>query len=368
MKLNELIHQIYNTVDEPDTWRDVLTTMSRELNSTHVFLLARTGVKAQPFTFVETGFNQGYFDLYQQYFYQHDIWTQSLIHHAPNLFHNSHEVCDDRDYLQSEIYNDFAKVEGIRHSMGCLIVNNEQGMFAEVGFMRDEAQGHYDTKTRLSATVLVKHLRQVLGISQQLNQLKGLANDFQQLLNHAKEAIFICNDQEIVLQLNTVAEQLLRQEDIIRLNSAKQLLFMDAKAQQQFWTVKAHMKQLANPSGDESFILHSQKNTYRLKIQPWLYSHVNALGTVQVPAFLLTVQPIRTTVSLNVLDMMAYFGFTKAEAEVAELLCHGLTTEEIAVNRSAAVTTVRQQVKACLSKTQCRSQTELVRAILMVFL
>lgn len=368
MSSDELILQIYNTLDELHTWQAVLAAMAQELDSTHVFLLARTGVKAQPSAFIETGFSHGYFDLYQQYFYQHDIWTQGMISKAPNQFHGSHEVCDDRDYLQSEIYNDFAEAEGIRHSMGCLIVSNDQGMFDEVGFMRDEAKGHYDEKTCLHATGLVKHLQQALGVAQRLHQLNARANEFQQLLNHSKEAILICNEQDVLLQFNTAAEQLLRRGDMIRLNSTKQLVFMDGNAQLQFGAITARMALLANVSGDEGFILHSQQQVYRLKIQPWLYSHVNALGAIQVPALMLTLQPIRTSTTLSIADIMSHFGFTKAEAEVAERLCQGLSIEEIAASRNASLYTVRQQVKTCLHKAQCRNQVKLVRAILLVFL
>lgn len=367
MKDNELIHQIYNTLDEPDTWPTVLVAMAKALDSTHVFLLARTGVKAQPFAFVETGFDHGYFDLYQQYYYQHDIWTQGLINQALNQFHGSHQVCDDRDYLRSEIYNDFAKVEGIRHSIGCLIVNHDQGMFAELGFMRDEAQGHYEASTRGQANALVRHLQQVLGIAQRLHQAQVRVQDFQQLLDNSQDAILICNEQDVLLQSNQAGELLLSRGEPICLNAAKQLLFMDSKAQFQFAAAKIRMDGVAHAGGDECFMLHSQQQVYRVKIQPWLHAQSNALGVLKVPALMLTFQLVRITAALNIREMMVHFGFTKAEAEVTERLCQGFTIKEISVSRNVSLDTVRQQVKICLHKAQCRNQLELVRKILLTF-
>ena len=48
------------------------------------------------------------------------------------------------------------------------------------------------------------------------------------------------------------------------------------------------------------------------------------------------------------LGIVEYFGFTKAEAEVTELLCQRQSIEEVATTLNASLHTVRQQVKACI--------------------
>lgn len=57
------------------------------------------------------------------------------------------------------------------------------------------------------------------------------------------------------------------------------------------------------------------------------------------------------------------FGLTPAEARVAARLADGLNAEQIAVERSASLLTVRTQIRSILAKTGVRRQPELVRML-----
>jgi DNA-binding CsgD family transcriptional regulator len=58
------------------------------------------------------------------------------------------------------------------------------------------------------------------------------------------------------------------------------------------------------------------------------------------------------------------FGFTRAEAEDAHLLCEGLSVDEVAERRGVKPTTVRSQIKSAFSKTGAKRQSDLVRIVL----
>ena len=368
MKLNELVYQIYNTVDEPDTWQTVLAAVARELDSTHATLMVRPGAEQHPDTFIVSGFDQGYFDVYQQHFYEVDIWSHSLAKFPLNQTHNTHQLCNDREFFKSEIYNDFSKPAGIRHGIGCLMINAELDTFLQFGILRGKELGYYDEALRLRAYGLTQHIQQALSIAQHLRQMNGHADGFQQLLNNTHEPILICDDKQVLLQHNDEAERLLHAGDLIRLNCAKQLVFMERNAQIQFEFIKAQMGLHFNLSGAASFTLRNQHYAYQLKMQPWLHSHINALGTTKIPSLLLTLRPIRSEANLSMQDMVDYFGFTRAEAEVTELLCQRQSVEEIATTRNTSLHTVRRQVKTCIHKAQCRNQVELVSKVLMTLM
>lgn len=61
--------------------------------------------------------------------------------------------------------------------------------------------------------------------------------------------------------------------------------------------------------------------------------------------------------------LLAQFGLTRSEAEVAVALNAGHMIAEIAAFRAVSVHTVRNQVKSVLSKTSSRRQAELTRLI-----
>jgi DNA-binding CsgD family transcriptional regulator len=55
------------------------------------------------------------------------------------------------------------------------------------------------------------------------------------------------------------------------------------------------------------------------------------------------------------------YGLTQSEAEVGALLIAGRSSKAIAELRNVKITSVRQQIKAVLLKTDCRRQAELIK-------
>ena len=66
------------------------------------------------------------------------------------------------------------------------------------------------------------------------------------------------------------------------------------------------------------------------------------------------------------LRLVAAYGLTHAEAQVARLLAEGLSLREIALSRETAYNTVRGQVKTVADKLSVRRQAEIVRAVCQI--
>lgn len=362
MNDEELIYQIYNTLYEPDSWKETLANIAKALDSTHIFLLARDHATSQPFAFIESGFDGSYFQQYQEYFYQHDVWTQSLVGHSENQFHASHQVCDDRLFLKSEIYNDFAIPANIRHSIGCLITNPNQEMVAEVALMRGREQAYYDEQTQQRASRLVRHFQQSLNIAYRLRSSNLGIHTFQQFLDSQAEALIICNQQGLLLQYNTAADFTLRAGNLLKIASSKAIVFTDTNAQKKF---ESGLSQMSVTNTDCSFIVTSVLGVVKVKLQPWIHSQIHPLGLVRSSAVMVTIQPLRCSVYLEQSNLMQHYGLTKSEAEILHTLCSGASLQEISAMRNTSIHTVRQQVKICLQKTGARSQSELVSRVLM---
>ena len=65
---------------------------------------------------------------------------------------------------------------------------------------------------------------------------------------------------------------------------------------------------------------------------------------------------------------MEFYGFTNAEAEVAQLLVNGLELRQIAKLRAVTLETVRSQVKCILAKSDCRGREQFIRELLQLFI
>jgi DNA-binding CsgD family transcriptional regulator len=60
------------------------------------------------------------------------------------------------------------------------------------------------------------------------------------------------------------------------------------------------------------------------------------------------------------------FGLTASEADVAYRVSEGATLQQIADSRTTASTTVRSQMKAIMSKLDCRRQSEVLQIVLQI--
>lgn len=364
MQYEDLVHQIYNTLDEPQTWGEVLANVCRYLDSTHIFIAARSGIDQQPFAFVEHGFGTEYFSTYQKYFYQIDIWTKALANYSPNEMHASHVVTDDNQFTKSEIYNDFASPVNVRHGMGGLLTDKNSAMVAEVGIMRGREYAVYDEMTLARANSLLRHIQQTLSVAQKIQSLSENSYNFQRMLDVAEEAIFIVENSGRLLQKNSAAERYLERYFFLKVTALHQFIFTDKRAQSQFESQRLELMLQTRVEHEFGFIVRDTDTHFRVQLQPWMHSIITPLGPQKVAAVMLSIKPIKSEIRLNSADLIYMFGFTQAEADVCVNLCKGQGLLEIAGARGVSVGTIRQQVKMCLHKTHTHSQAELVSKLL----
>ena len=144
--IHDVTECIYDCIANPEGWRTTLGMAANYLDSSHSFIAARSAELGQPIGFFEYGFDSGYFEKYQQHFYQVDLWTQGLANYRFGEFHASHQVCNDHLFVKSEIYNDFARPANIRHSIGSLTLQPENDLIIELAFMAGRERDFYTKK------------------------------------------------------------------------------------------------------------------------------------------------------------------------------------------------------------------------------
>lgn len=81
---------------------------------------------------------------------------------------------------------------------------------------------------------------------------------------------------------------------------------------------------------------------------------------------LLVINDPDASTSRSIIALREYFGFTSAEAEVANGILAGYSIGEIAEARSVSIGTVRIQMKSIFAKAGVNRQADLVKLLLMV--
>ena len=360
----DIIKQIYSTIEEPHSWKDVLHNISQQLGSSHAFIASRSSIDHSPSGFYEYGFDAGHFEQYQAHFYKVDLWTQGLALHQANQFHPSHLVCDDKLFQQSEIYTDFAKPAQIRNSIGCLLARPDGELISELAFMTGPDCDYYTKEQIELANAYLPHIEHALDIAQRLNFQQPIHHRYS-VLDQLSDAMFICNGQADILYINRSADAMLYQSQLFKLPSetSKRLVFGNVSIHTEFMQALNRVSQTNAQS--RSFYAWDKQNIYRVTLKPWVHQALTPLGEISYPCTLMTVQSSASKVVLQPKDIMSLFGLTLAEAEVCSLLCAGTLVNEIADKRSATPNTIRQQIKACLGKTATRNQAELVSKVIL---
>ncbi|GAA3925420.1 helix-turn-helix transcriptional regulator [Litoribacillus peritrichatus] len=366
----QIIQQIYDTIDNPDHWQEVLNEISKTTRSNHTFMVTRSSVDDEPLGFFEEGFEEGHFDLYRAHYYQVDVWTKNLANHPFNQFHPSHKVFDDRQFLNTEIYNDFAKPADIRHSIGCLLSPAGSDFITELAFMRGKSQQQYDQQSIDTVNAYLPHIEHSMSLAQKLYAQNVKSKNLFSAFDHLPEAVIVCKEAFKIEFFNQAASDIFCGSNLFRVSSNNTLSFQSTDTQARF--IKASNDSLHSLSGTGKGIhylyLNDQNTAYRLTIKPWLHKRISPCGELTSPGLILTLQTCATSRTVHPQEITLHFPLTSAEAHICAQLCNGLSAEQIAHYRNAQLSTVRQQIKSCLAKTDSSSQLEMINKILRAIL
>lgn len=215
--------------------------------------------------------------------------------------------------------------------------------------------------------VLTLHLAKAVELSRPFLLLKSRFQATLDVLDRFHLGVFIVSSGGSVAMKNSAADRVLDSADAISLSANGQLKSVSTSSSVKLERVikNALAEQsdgVFNHSTELVIPRRSSSTSYLVEITP-LYE-----PTVVGPLaglMLIVIDPdYRKIVSTQGMKQM--FGLSKAEDSVCRLLVEGYTTEEIAETRNVSPVTVKNQVKAVLSKTKNRSRSELIRQALSI--
>lgn len=358
----DIIEYLYNTIENPHLWHNVLEKIAQYCGASHSFITERKGVHGEPISFFESGFGPNYFDLYGQHFYVVDVWSQNLAQYTFNQFHASHVVCDDSVFLNSEIYCDFAKPEGIRHSIGCFLGDPYSDYTTELASMRNINQHHFDPETIQAVNRFVPHIQQVQQIARKLGSLEHHNAKLESALDSFHEAIFLCDQYLNIEFCNSSALALQSKSRLFSGgNSALRFKEQSLRGYLSYLVVKAaDVRNLENRFVKRLMIASDGDTPYLVKVTPWQKPNMGRFAGHANFGVRITLSLMQVNRLPHESDIASVFSLTMTEAAVLKFLCEGKSIEEIAVKRETTISTVRQQVKSCMAKTKCQRQAEMV--------
>jgi DNA-binding CsgD family transcriptional regulator/PAS domain-containing protein len=297
---------------------------------------------------------------YGEHFRFVDPWTAAVTGHSLySTAFDGAELISDRALRQSEFYYDFLRVADIFPNIGAHM-SIGPGMISAVGVHRHVTASPFADHHKRGLQGLIGHLEQMLVLRRRLGSQRRASEMTSAALHSLSSGIVICDEHARILFANAAAESVAASHGALSLNSAGHTIAADQpehSVQLRRLIADAAMCKpggalcLANEMGDRLLILVSP-----------LPSLVD-----EAPGRALVTLCSETAMLGPVADMLiALFGLTPAEADLASGLMRNQPLGAIQARRGVSENTIRTQLAHVFAKTRTNNQRELVRLLSLV--
>jgi DNA-binding CsgD family transcriptional regulator/PAS domain-containing protein len=280
-----------------------------------------------------------------------------------------HEVVPKTTVLKSEFYADFV-VPNQRSLGGLMMRLFDHPGGAEVSGLAVHFDLGWDDATIAAAIShhqrLVPHIQSAVRLHYELLSLRSLTGDLNDALETTGTAVVVCDHHGGVRFVNTAAERVLARRDGLGIHAGR-LAAQHCRGGRSLHRATAETAALA---ARRSQAVHTalrversnQGQDYELLFFPMPERH-DSLRQRGGRVLVFIHDPDARVASLRQL-LCALYALTPREAELVGLLLRGHTSSAIAEELEVSRETVKTHLKAAFSKTETRSQSQLVAKVL----
>lgn len=282
----------------------------------------------------------------------------------------SQGIADDRglmadDELRATRYHaEFMQPAGIAHGMALCLHQHRPGDLAVLTINRGAAEGCFDEAELALARSLLPHMHNVYVLQQHLSWLEGQSQRFRSTLDQLSKGVVMLDADGRLLFCNSAGAQMEANGLFARHPDGRLTL---PHAPDDHRLQQALAKLAADTAAAPTVLqIHSRAGQLSgmLKLCPadmlagaqWSEPRVSAIAFIK-PLEL----PAATTLAPT---LRTQWGFTPAEARLAQQLMEGLSLDEAAECTHVTKNTVRTQLRSLFDKTETRRQSQLVRVLL----
>lgn len=362
-----LIRSIYATVSQPEQWQQVLLELCANHSSQQAVLWRQDLVGDQFIAHFTHNVDEDFAIRYREHFHTVDVRAQALKNRTGASCYAGHTVFPEREYLQSEIYNDFSKPQDTRHTLEAALQPDLDHRI-HLGLHRGHSAPSYSSESVASINRLLPHIMQSLQLADTLLRQSQENSGLQTAIDQMPDAVALCTADGHILTQNSAMSELTNSGSPARITRTGKLQFADTSNQLKFQSIVSD--NLAPLEGKErqgeqsSMLITDKAHRYSLKIAPWIPTSPRFGEESQGSGFVVLLRKIKQRNAPIPRDISSTHPLSPAEAEVATLLCRRMRPDTIARQRGVATSTVRQQIKAIMRKLNCHTQAELVALLL----
>lgn len=363
MDQGTLARAIHLTTLDESRWPSVIEQMARHLGAAGAYLFSafeQVGPRSFGYTY-EIGADMN--ARYRQYYHQCDLLMQAAREQGAldaGSVVNSTTLVTDVALLQSEFYNDFMRLFGLRHAVGGILTDEKSaglGPRTHLVFWRPPGHARFEHMDEQRLQAVVPDLRQALIAHWQLRSRGLLGDTNEQWLAQIEQPVFILSRGGRVLYSNAAAESLLQQSPGLGVRDGE-LCSGECMTSvlSQFDTLTESLVELPalQPGAPALQIIPLRPAASTQSLFRWF------------PRAAYAVLPLtgKRSRADSIRAFAATHRLTDAETRVLALLTCGMSPKEIAEQRGLAIHTVRAHLAHIFQKTGCTNQVKLVTQVL----
>ncbi|MGI9276093.1 MAG: helix-turn-helix transcriptional regulator [Endozoicomonas sp.] len=277
----------------------------------------------------------------------------------PSLF----TLLDRKDELR-ELFNSSS-------ALSCDLFTAHGEVLTKVVLMRCGGEPAFDESDLRPLNELLPYLYQAHQVAFDHHKILTENWNYQTLAEYAHEAIILLDENQRVIVNNKSADRLLKASGLATVQPGETFKFSHIEQQSLLVETVRHLLsdggQCINEDGSHFYLTRKNQN-YRILVKPWISRKMTPLREVESPGIQLIIQPCATRMEFTPNDITQSFPLSGAESDVCCRICNGYSTEDISRMRNTSLGTTRQQVKACLAKTESVDKTEMIGKVLRALL
>ena len=364
-KLSDSIGLIYELTLDSSKWFEVQEILSRHTNTIghHVFSLSQDLqiTSSSVFSLWGEDFAADADKEYRDYYYQFD--AGKMIEYPKDQMGQvitNEQITTDYERRTCPLYNEFNKKFECEQQL--IFGNNISDSF--VGVVSTRPTGNSFTKSEKQIfQIFSQHILRAFGQANRLQSMFGSQFTYEHAMHDQKHATVIVDEQLNILWLNETSKKLLSRPGDLSYKDGKLRINQPNRAEE----VKTAVKHAVSESEQDREKcklnkIHQDDQSLAMAIFSSQRKTVFASDKARVATIIIRMPTKLGAEYLEKLKLL--YGLTPSEAKLAIAISNGASLNDYSSAEYKSIHTVRSTAKQILSKTNTRSQQELVGLVL----
>ncbi|WP_430398784.1 helix-turn-helix transcriptional regulator [Ferrovibrio sp.] len=371
VQFSTLVEALYEAALNPAQWNGMAQRIATAFDAPSCALQLRdTSANQTAVLYVTDNYDQKSLQDYESYFASRDPYVDGALRAGIGRPVLGQEIISAQDYMNSEIFADFAKRIGICHIVGAMLPVSSTAI-GGLGIHSEVGAAPFTDEDKTQFTLLLPHVIRALQLHSRLNTLERDRSIGFQALEAMSVGVMLVTLSGQLVFANRIAETLLQLGQGIAASHGYLRTQMPAN---QPALQKAIQDAALMPSGASrsagGLVLaprgpgpHGEDRApLSLLVCP---APGNAMGNdLHKAAAVIFINNPDDERSPGEAVLMAQFRFTPAEARLAAALLDGEQLEEYAERASLSLHTVKSQLRQVFAKAGVSRQAEFIRKAL----